>query len=73
MEIERAAGAYVLSAFSLQQIGETFLLKLKQGGYSSRLKKIEVPEQYDSKCDFAKEGISWLLLLALKEGATLYT
>lgn len=33
--------------------------------YGTRLKKIEIPDQYISKSEFSKEGICWLILLFL--------
>jgi hypothetical protein len=59
--------------FSLKYIGETFVHQLRSLGYTSRLKKIEIPDKYTAQTEFAKEGICWLIELLLKESGALYS
>ena len=53
---------YVFESFSVGDIQEALVKLLRQVGYNSVIKKVEVPESYEEKSEPSIEGICWLIL-----------
>ena len=51
----------MFSHFSLKEVGEMFVRQYREGNYQARLRKIEIPDKYEFKTEYSKEGIVWLI------------